>query len=47
MGAVVHCFILLWAFLDLFKLRNLAHVKPGIDESYLENSVWILAIRSP
>ena len=44
MGAVVHCFILLWAFLDLFKLRNSAYVKPGIEESDLENSVWILAI---
>jgi hypothetical protein len=31
-GAVAHCTVLLWAFLDLWNLRNSAYLKPGIEE---------------
>jgi hypothetical protein len=29
---VAHCTVLLWAFLDLWNLRNSAYLKPGIEE---------------
>jgi hypothetical protein len=43
-GAVAHCTVLLWAFLDLWVLRNSAYIKPGIEEPGWDDSISITAL---
>jgi hypothetical protein len=43
-GVVAHCTILLWAFLDLWVLRNSAYIKPGIEEPGWDDSIWLTAV---
>jgi hypothetical protein len=40
-GAVAHCTVLPWAFLDLWNLRNSFYLKPGIEEP---DSIWITTV---